>query len=228
MTFARRTASAELGRRGLLLLAIQLCLVDCGGLAASEAEAKGGAQSGGAARSWESANSGGFTNGGAATQATVSTPSTGGASRGGAPSTDGCKACTEDGVLVGDLRATTQNDLNEYTGVKRVTGSIILEGDESLQSLEPLALLETIEGDLVLAWMYNLGSVDGLSALRTIGGKLSITHSNIAKVNLDALGSVEHIGGDYEVSDCNGDLLLERIGREKIGGTVLAAGSSDC
>jgi hypothetical protein len=71
-------------------------------------------------------------------------------------------------------------------------------------------------------------SVDGLSALRTIGGKLSITHSNITKVNLDALGSVERIGGDYEVSDCDGDLLLNRIGVENIGGTAIAAGGSDC
>ncbi len=130
--------------------------------------------------------------------------------------------------MVGDIHATTQAELNKYAGVKKVTGSIVLQGDQWLTSLNPLADLETIEGDLVLAWMYNLATVDGLSSLRTIGGDLSITHSNIAKVNLNALGSVASIGGDYEVSDCDGELLLERIGIENIGGTVIAAGRNDC
>lgn len=129
---------------------------------------------------------------------------------------------------MGDIYARTQAELNRYAGVRRVTGSIVLNGDESLTSLKPLKDLVTIEGDLVLKSMYNLGSVDGLSSLKTIGGNLSITHSNIVTVDLDGLGSVERIGGDYEVSDCDGDLLLQRIGVEHIGGTVIAAGRSDC
>lgn len=127
-------------------------------------------------------------------------------------------------VVVGDIYARTQGELNRYAGVKRVTGSIVLSGDPSLTSLKPLEELESIGGDLVLKSMYNLSRVDGLSALRTIGGDLSITHSNIITVNLDALGSVESIGGDYEVSDCDGELLLQRIGVEHVHGRVIAVG----
>lgn len=290
MLFARKTGFAEVGRRGLLLVSIHLCTLDCGGRVAVEPGSESGDHLGGASTSLTSATYGRSNTGGSATRESsgsaakggttvressgsvakggtttressgsvakggttarrsVSSSATGGTSlrrsssmggsvnlnsagavsRAGAPATGTCAFCSEGGILAGDLRATTQDDLNQYTGVKRVTGSIILKGDISLQSLEPLSSLDVIEGDLVLEWMYNLPSVDGLSALRTIGGKLSITHSNIASVNLDALGTVEHIGGDYEVSDCDGELLLERIGRENIGGTVIAAGRSDC
>ncbi len=104
----------------------------------------------------------------------------------------------------------------------------MLNGDVTLTTLAPLANLESIEGDLVLEAMYNLPTVDGLSALRTIGGDLSINHSNIGAVDLDGLGSVGCVGGNYEVSDCHGDRLLDLIGTGNVHGAIIAAGRTDC
>ncbi len=131
-------------------------------------------------------------------------------------------------VIDGNVRATTQEDLAQYSGVVEVTGSVVLTGDISLVSLEPLSHLTTIHGDLILYGMYNLGNVDGLSSLQSIGGMLSITGSNIGSMSLSGLYSLERIGGDYQVSVCDGDVLLDQIGAQNIEGRIIVADAFGC
>ena len=94
-----------------------------------------------------------------------------------------------------------------------------LQADLSLRSLHALCCLQKVDGSLVRQSMYNLGNVDGLSSLTEIGGDLSVTHSNCGTLNLKRLGSVQRVGGNFEVErdEC---YLLTKIGPRNIAGSI--------
>lgn len=141
-----------------------------------------------------------------------------------------CGACPLPGegrVIDGDVCLTSQAEVDALEGTVQITGSLLLHGDISLRSLRSLCCLHTVEGSVVMDWMYNLGNVDGLSSLTFIGGDLYAMHSNCSNVNLRGLSSVQSIGGDFEV-ETDQCLLLSSIGEENIGGTIMGPQGGEC
>lgn len=132
-----------------------------------------------------------------------------------------CPSLAEGTVVSGDVCLTSQEDVDALQGVVAITGSLMIHGDISLRSLHSLCCLQQVAGSVVMDWMYNLGNVDGFSSLESIGGDLYVMHSNCGNVNLRGLSSLQSIGGDFEVEkdEC---LLLQSIGVENIGGSIIA------
>lgn len=130
-------------------------------------------------------------------------------------------------VIMGDVRLTTQSQVEALRGVVEITGNLTLQGDVSLRSLHALCCLEKVGGSVVIQWMYNLGNVDGLSSLTQVGGNLLVTGSNCSNVNLKGLGSVQSVGGDFEVEkdEC---YLLTRIGSQNIAGHITRRSTEAC
>jgi hypothetical protein len=95
-------------------------------------------------------------------------------------------------------------DLDLLSGLTSAT-SLTIEGNTQLRSLSGLAVLETVEGDVLIrtnreiAVPPRLSMTGALDALREVGGFLMIERN--ALVSLDTLGALETVGGRFVVDE---------------------------
>ena len=95
----------------------------------------------------------------------------------------------------GNLVLMVQSDVNAFTYTE-VTGNLTIGGGfPDIVDLSPLSKLTRVGGSLILQFNENLESVDGLSSLHTVGGDLQFW-SNESIPDVDGLASLTAIGGD--------------------------------
>lgn len=104
-------------------------------------------------------------------------------------------------VIEGNVEVNTQAEVDALAGVTRITGNLRLNGSYDIQTLAPLASLETVDGNLAsLTGLVLDFDGDGPVKNRTIGGDLNIIGFNESgPANLDGLG-VPNVGGNVRVT----------------------------
>jgi hypothetical protein len=116
-------------------------------------------------------------------------------------------------VCPGNIVLSSQADVNAFN-CSEVTGDLIISG-EDITSLQPLAALQKVSGNLLIEINTNLKTLDGLSALSRIEGYLSIRYDTVLQ-NLDGLSGLTHAGGVYildnfDLSSLNGLSSLTEV-----------------
>lgn len=98
---------------------------------------------------------------------------------------------------VGDVRLETQEQVDEFGALRctEIIGSLIVTG--TVASLEPLAALHTITGDLFVQENDSLSTLHGLECLRDVGGQVTLIDAS-ALTTVAALGNLQKIGGALE------------------------------
>lgn len=97
--------------------------------------------------------------------------------------------------ISGDLEiALTQlSDLRAFNSLTSVGGSLIIEGNQKLQSLEGLNSLTSVGGDLRIDGNFALESLDGLASLSYVGGNVLVGIFNYALMRNGARGSLNKL-----------------------------------
>jgi len=96
-----------------------------------------------------------------------------------------------------------------------IGGSLIIEQNDQLISLNGLDSLNSIGGDLIIQYNYYLNSLDGLQNLETINGDLNVVYTDAAIIALNSLDSVGGnfmLGGNNNLTDLTGLENLSFIG----------------
>ena len=98
---------------------------------------------------------------------------------------------------VGDVRLETQEQVDEFGALRctKIIGSLIVTG--TVASLEPLAALHKITGDLFVQENDSLSTLHGLECLREVGGQVTLIDAS-ALTTVAALGNLQKIGGALE------------------------------
>lgn len=105
------------------------------------------------------------------------------------------------GSIIVQTSASTQNILYNFNGFQNLTainGSIIIDYDLQMTSLDGLENLTSIGGDLIIK-NTNISDISALSNLTYVGGNIEIGGNQIT--SLAALNNLEYIGGDFKFGD---------------------------
>jgi len=106
------------------------------------------------------------------------------------------------------------------SNVKSIKGSLVLDGNYELSTLDGLNKLEEIRGDLNIISNYKIESINGLENLNYIGGDFSIRYTTKLK-ELTGLNKLLTIGGDLVIR--SNSILVDFYGLENlqtVGGDV--------
>jgi len=149
----------------------------------------------------------------------------------------------EPSVWYGGYIIENNSDAEKLRGFTEITGDLWIKGDDFLNSLEPLASLTLVGGNVyvgrhtsyqfVYNYNYSLTTLDGLGSLASIGGELNIdTNDALKTLGMDSL---DYVGDDFGIG-ANPELctyLAEELGDQVlagggIGGWIDIHGNKDC
>lgn len=123
--------------------------------------------------------------------------------------------------VTGDVRvvSTKLRNLDALVTLRAIGGSLVVEGNHSLESSHGLRGLESVAGNVVFNRNSHLSEIKGLRNLSSIGGSLGVKDNQRLK-NLQGLQGISSHGGfelanNPSMSKCAEDLLLEQSSFEK-------------
>ena len=100
----------------------------------------------------------------------------------------------------GDVLINTSQDLSDfistYPNCEVISGDLLIKGDESVTDIEALSGIKEVEGSLVLERNEALTSIEPLQ-LQWLGGNLIINRNEVLQ-NLRGLEGLTEIPGDLE------------------------------
>ena len=116
--------------------------------------------------------------------------------------------CAGGSVVAGTIDLRSGGDFARLAGVHCIDGDLLIAGT-TVDEL-PLADLETVTGDVVIAGNPELQSLDGLRNLREVGRRVHI-QVNDSLTDVGALGSLRRCA---EISIVGNDALTDLVGLE--------------
>lgn len=129
-------------------------------------------------------------------------------------------ACS-DGMLrliEGDVEVHTQAALDALTGVTEIMGKLLIVGETplSITSVDALACLRRVAGDLDIYANHTLESVDGFASLNSAGRLLLVGNPGLRNLHgfksLTTLAGDLHIGSNSGLADVQGFTSLKTVG----------------
>ncbi|NRB48634.1 MAG: T9SS type A sorting domain-containing protein [Saprospiraceae bacterium] len=107
--------------------------------------------------------------------------------------------CTE---ITGDLTISGLDivDVSPLSSITSVQGNVNFNNCIALPSLAGLSNLQTIGGELFIAFNDILTDLDGLSSLTSVGSSVRIL-GNFSLLNVNGLSNLATIGGNLEIGD---------------------------
>jgi hypothetical protein len=108
-------------------------------------------------------------------------------------------------------------DISALKNLKRVIGSVTLQGLSKISSLETLSNLAKIEGNLTLQGLSKISSLETLNSLEKIDGNLTILNCNFADFKgFEKLSSLKNVdivtlGSDISFKGFGKGISIERL-----------------
>lgn len=121
-----------------------------------------------------------------------------------------------------NITLRTQAEVNAFNpSTTSITGNLIINGSgiaapDAIQSLQPLAALTYVNGNLEIINTSSLPNLGGLSQITATGGRLFI-ENNGALLNIDSLRSLQKVGTDFRIASNYELRRFELVSLDSIG-----------